>query len=53
MIGDVQKPVSFESAELFRWMGKDLHPALDEPYDAINRAAARWTTSTPTARRAS
>jgi uncharacterized protein (DUF1501 family) len=37
MVGDVQKPVSFESAELFRWMGKELHPALAEPYEEINR----------------
>jgi uncharacterized protein (DUF1501 family) len=40
MIGDVQKPVSFESAELFRWLGKDLHASLEKPYDAINRGGA-------------
>ncbi len=38
MIGDLQKPVSFESADLFRWVGKDLHEKLEAPYDAINRA---------------
>jgi len=38
MIGEVQKPVTFESAELFRWLGKDLHEALAEPYDRINRS---------------
>ncbi len=35
--GALQKPVTFETAELFRWTGKDLHPALDEPYQQINR----------------
>lgn len=38
MMGSVQKPVSFESAELFRWIGEDLHPALEDPYQALNRA---------------
>jgi len=37
--GDVQKPVAFESASLFRWNGQDLHPSLQAPYDRINRAA--------------
>jgi uncharacterized protein (DUF1501 family) len=37
MHGDVQKPISFESADLFRWLGADLDPSLKEPYDAINR----------------
>lgn len=36
--GRVQKPVSFESARLFRWRGSELHPALAAPYDRINRA---------------
>ncbi len=38
MIGDIQKPVSFESAELFRWLGKDVHKALEDPYQKINRS---------------
>ncbi len=38
MIGQTQKPVSFESAELFRWLGKDLHDALDDPYENITRS---------------
>jgi uncharacterized protein (DUF1501 family) len=37
MHGDIQKPVSFDSAELFRWMGEDLHESLSSPYHAINR----------------
>ncbi len=35
--GALQKPVTFETPELFRWLGEDLHPALDEPYQQINR----------------
>jgi uncharacterized protein (DUF1501 family) len=38
--GAVQKPVTFESAEQFRWQGEDLHPALEESYGRINRAGA-------------
>jgi uncharacterized protein (DUF1501 family) len=32
--GSVQ-PVSFESADLFRWLGSDMDPALAAGYDAI------------------
>ncbi len=37
MIGQINKPVSFETADLFRWIGKDLHESLDKPYEEINR----------------
>lgn len=37
MLGDVQKPVSFESEDLFRWLGEDLHESMGEPYAEINR----------------
>ncbi|MHC4948857.1 MAG: DUF1501 domain-containing protein [Planctomycetota bacterium] len=37
MVGDVQKPVSFENEDLFRWLGEDLHDALKAPYADINR----------------
>jgi uncharacterized protein (DUF1501 family) len=40
MEGAVQKPVTFETAELFRWLGDDLHESMQEPYQAINRAGA-------------
>lgn len=40
MMGSIQKPVSFESAELFRWLGDDVHEALRDPYQQINRAGA-------------
>ena len=36
--GQVQKPVAFESPDLFRWLGEDLHDSLTQPYDQINRA---------------
>jgi uncharacterized protein (DUF1501 family) len=39
------KPISFESAELFRWSGRELHEALRDPYDALNRHAAEGTPS--------
>jgi len=40
MQGRLVKPVSFESAELFKWSGKEIHKALRDPYDAINRKGA-------------
>lgn len=38
--GRAHTPVSFESPSLFRWTGEDLHPALRDPYEAINRSGA-------------
>ncbi|MEY2714879.1 MAG: hypothetical protein RIT24_1222, partial [Planctomycetota bacterium] len=38
--GDVQKPVAFENASLFRWNGQDLHGSLKDPYDTLNRTGA-------------
>ena len=32
------KPISFENADLFRWSGSDLNPALASEYDKLNRA---------------
>jgi len=42
MQGSIQKPVSFESAELFRWLGEDLAKdgSLKKPYDEINRGGS-------------
>jgi uncharacterized protein (DUF1501 family) len=37
MHGSLQKPVSFETPDLFRWLGNDLHGSLSEPYQEINR----------------
>ena len=38
MLGKVQKPVSFESADLFRWTGEDVDRGMEATYQAINRA---------------
>lgn len=38
--GRATKPVAFESADLFRWSGEDIHEALREPYHALNRRGA-------------
>ncbi len=39
MQGATQLPVSFERAELFRWMGTDMDPNLEAPYEAIAKTA--------------
>ncbi len=36
--GHIQKPISFVSPELFRWLGSEAHKSLDDPYQQINRA---------------
>jgi uncharacterized protein (DUF1501 family) len=38
MMGDIQKPVAFESPELFRWSGNNLAERLSKEYDGTNRA---------------
>jgi uncharacterized protein (DUF1501 family) len=38
MQGQRVKPLSFESADLFRWTGKDAAKHLAEPYDRLARA---------------
>ncbi|MHC5024177.1 MAG: DUF1501 domain-containing protein [Planctomycetota bacterium] len=38
MLGRIQKPVSFENADLFRWLGEDVSEELKKPYDSITRA---------------
>ncbi|HRP62481.1 MAG TPA: DUF1501 domain-containing protein [Phycisphaerales bacterium] len=40
MNGQIQKPVSFESAELFRWVGEQVHESLKDPYREITRRGA-------------
>ena len=37
MQGRAVQPVSFESAELFRWSGQDIDRDLGKAYDALNR----------------
>jgi len=38
LVGKTQKPISFESSDLFRWVGEDLHESLGKPYETITRA---------------
>lgn len=38
--GKLVKPVTFEKPEMFRWSGRDLHPALSEGYDRLSRTPA-------------
>ncbi len=40
MIGSQVKPVAFESADLFRWLGTDLHSSMGDPYQKLVRAGA-------------
>ena len=35
--GRAAKPVSFETADLFKWSGEDIHESLKDPYHAMNR----------------
>jgi uncharacterized protein (DUF1501 family) len=37
MEGRKIKPVSFESAELFKWSGMDIDKTLRDPYDSLNK----------------
>lgn len=40
LMGDVQKPIAFETPDLFRWNGGGLHPALADPYRDVVRTGA-------------
>ncbi len=35
MQGRQSKPIAFESPDLFRWTGEDVHESLKQPYDAL------------------
>lgn len=37
MQGRKIKPIAFESEQLFRWSGQDIHDSLAQPYDEITR----------------
>ncbi|HZW10304.1 MAG TPA: DUF1501 domain-containing protein [Phycisphaerales bacterium] len=41
MEGRKVKPISFETPELFRWMGEDMHESLADPYASITEAGVR------------
>jgi uncharacterized protein (DUF1501 family) len=38
MLGELASPVTFETEELFRWAGEDLHPLLAKRYRQVSRA---------------
>ncbi|MBM4007523.1 MAG: DUF1501 domain-containing protein [Planctomycetes bacterium] len=38
MLGKIQNPVSFESADLFRWMGTEVDRSMEKAYEETNRA---------------
>lgn len=38
MQGRLYKPIAFETPDLFRWTGLDLHDSLEAPYEQITRA---------------
>jgi uncharacterized protein (DUF1501 family) len=37
MEGQRIKPIAFENEDMFRWIGQDVHNALVDPYDKIQR----------------
>jgi len=37
MEGQRVKPIAFENEDMFRWTGQDVHKALVDPYDRIQR----------------
>lgn len=41
MQGRKVKPVAFETPDLFRWTGEDVHESLAKPYEAITKAGVR------------
>lgn len=37
--GRLVKPVAFDKPQMFRWSGRDLHPAMNDAYDQVNQPA--------------
>ncbi len=37
--GKLVKPVAFDKPQMFRWSGRDLHPAMNDAYDQVNQPA--------------
>jgi len=42
------KPVNFDNPNLFRWVGSELHPALESPYQKLQREARPPASRGPT-----
>lgn len=45
--GQHAKPVAFDRPEMFRWTGRDLHPALSEAYDTLQHAPTASSADDP------
>jgi len=45
--GKYVKPVTFDKPEMFRWSGRDLHPAISETYDRFHDPPAAPNTNDP------
>lgn len=45
--GKVAKPISFEKSELFRWAGRDLHPAVSQAYDQLHQGTINADSNDP------
>lgn len=45
--GKLVKPVTFDKPEMFRWSGRDLHPALNDAYDQVNQSPAGMPDNDP------
>lgn len=43
MQGQRIKPISFESEDLFRWIGQDVHKSLADPYQKLERREVKDT----------
>lgn len=41
------KPVTFDRPEMFRWAGRDLHPALGKTYDQLNTPPTHQNNNDP------
>ncbi len=46
--GKFVKPVTFDRPEMFRWSGRDLHPALNDTYDQLNQPSTSTPGNSPT-----
>ena len=44
LLGEKQRPVSFENAQLFRWAGRDIDKPLEQAYDQMHAADPQLST---------
>ncbi len=41
MVGDLNSPISFESPQMFKWLGDEVHSSLSEPYETITQEGVK------------